>query len=127
MKVAPPPILVLLLSAPTQPLAYHGYLTAAALKRAGVAFRVFFYQDAVSIANGLNWRPQDQANLTQLWAGLGIDLPVCVSAALQRGITDEENAQRHQLSSHNLASGFRLCGLGQLAESLAECKHVVQF
>ena len=45
-----------------------------------------------------------------------LDKPVCVSAALARGVTDADNQQQHQLPTHNLANGFRLTGLGELAE-----------
>lgn len=91
------------------------------------AFRVFFYQDAVSIANASIWRAEDEMNLTSAWQNLNVPLPVCVSAALNRGITDDENAARHQLQHSNLAEGFQLTGLGTLADAITQARHVVQF
>lgn len=121
------PILIVLLSAPTTPLAWHGYRLAETLKQQQRPFRVFFYQDAAFIAHQQRWHPQDQLDLTLLWQQLEIDLPVCVSAALQRGVTDSENAERHQLTIPTLATGFRLVGLGHLSEALLQCKHMLQF
>ena len=46
----------------------------------------------------------------------GIDLVVCVAAALRRGIKDEI-----------LAKGFRISGLGQLVETGIEADRLVVF
>jgi tRNA 2-thiouridine synthesizing protein D len=50
-----------------------------------------------------------------------------VSAALARGITDSDNAQRHSLQHHNLAQGFELVGLGELADAVQNCSRLIQF
>jgi len=81
----------------------------------------------VQVANSLQWFPDDQRHLTHEWQKLSIRLPVCVSAALNRGITDQENAKRHQLSNSNLAQGFELVGLGELADALQSSARIVQF
>jgi tRNA 2-thiouridine synthesizing protein D len=46
----------------------------------------------------------------------GVDLVVCVAAALRRGIKDE-----------NLATGFRISGLGQLVEAGIQTDRTVVF
>jgi tRNA 2-thiouridine synthesizing protein D len=46
----------------------------------------------------------------------GVDLVVCVAAALRRGIKDEV-----------LAPGFRISGLGQLVEAGIEADRLVTF
>ncbi len=79
------------------------------------------------VANTLNWYPDDQRQLTKEWQKLGIHLPVCVSAALARGITDQDNAERHQLTQFNLASGFELVGLGEFADAVQNTLRLVQF
>lgn len=119
--------LLLVTSAPTSIHAWHALGLAQALQRKNEVFRVFFYQDAVHVANNLQWVPDDQRNLMREWQKLSIRLPVCVSAALNRGITDEENAKRHQISHHNLAQGFELVGLGELADAVESSTRLVQF
>ena len=119
---------LLLLTQPgTHPVAWHAFRLAQSLIQAQHTVQVFFYQDAVTIANALNWRPQDEPNLGQQWQSLCIDLPVCVSAALNRGVTDSDNAERHQLGTANLLSGFRLAGLGELADAMMAAERTLQF
>lgn len=119
--------LLLITAAPSEIQAWHALGLAQALHRQQQSFRVFFYQDGVQVANALQWVPDDQRNLSQEWQKLGIRLPVCVSAALARGITDAENAQRHQIATHNLATGFELVGLGELADAVQTAERLVQF
>ena len=119
--------LILITSAPTSIHAWHALGLAQALHQKQQEFRVFFYQDGVSVANSLQWVPNDQRLLTQEWQSLDIRLPVCVSAALARGITDEENAQRHNIQQHNLAEKFELVGLGELADAVQSAQRLIQF
>lgn len=119
--------LLLITSAPTSMMAWHAFGLAQALQNKHEEFRVFFYQDGVQVANDLQWFPDDQRNLKLEWQKLGVRLPVCVSAALARGITDASNAQRHSLQQHNLAQGFELVGLGELADAVQSCARLIQF
>ena len=119
--------LLLITSAPNSIHAWHALGLAQALKSKNQHFRVFFYQDGVQVANNLQWIPDDQRNLTAEWQKLAITLPVCVSAALARGITDEENAKRHQIHTANLAHGFELVGLGELADAVQSTDRLIQF
>lgn len=119
--------LLLITAAPSSIHAWHALGLAQSLKKKNQHFRVFFYQDGVLVANQLQWVPDDQRNLMNEWQQLDIPLPVCVSAALSRGITDAENAQRHQIQMHNLAEGFQLVGLGELADAVQSSERLVQF
>lgn len=119
--------LLLITSAPSSIHAWHALGLAQALKAKEQDFRVFFYQDGVHVANALQWVPDDQRNLSVEWQKLSIRLPVCVSAALARGITDQENAKRHQIPAHNLALGFELVGLGELADAVQSTDRLIQF
>jgi tRNA 2-thiouridine synthesizing protein D len=119
--------LLLITSAPTSIYAWHALGLARALHAKKQDFRVFFYQDAVAVANHLQWVPDDQRHLMHEWQKLAIRLPVCVSAALTRGISDEANAERHQISQYNLAQGFELVGLGELADAVQSAQRLIQF
>lgn len=126
------PILLLVLSPPRSRLAYHAVRLAQSLQQQQQPFQVFFYQDGCSVADQNLWYADDELNITEQWQALGIDLPVCVSASLQRGVSDQDNAERHTRPNAvalqaNLAAGFRLVGLGQLANAVLESRHVLQF
>ena len=92
---------------------------------------VFFYADAADTANRLRWQSADQMNITQAWQKLAeqyqLVLPVCVSTALSRGISDGENSTRHQLDSENRATGFKLVGLSELAMMMQGNCRLLQF
>jgi tRNA 2-thiouridine synthesizing protein D len=92
----------------------------AALAKGHQIDRVFFYHDGVNNATRLTEPPQDDRHIVNRWSKLaehhGIDLVVCVAAALRRGIKDEI-----------LAKGFRISGLGQLVESAIQADRLVVF
>ena len=92
----------------------------AALEKGHHVPRVFFYHDGVNNASKLTEPPQDDRHIVNRWSKLaqeyGVDLVVCVAAALRRGIRDE-----------NLAPGFRISGLGQLVESGIQADRLVTF
>ena len=92
----------------------------AALEKGHEIGRVFFYNDGVNNANKLSEPQTDDRNLVALWGKLGqehgIDLVVCIAAALRRGIKEEI-----------LQEGFRISGLGQLVEAGIENDRLVVF
>jgi tRNA 2-thiouridine synthesizing protein D len=92
----------------------------AALEKGHEIYRVFFYHDGVNNANKLTEPPQDDRHIVNRWSELaqkhGVDLVVCVAAALRRGVKDEL-----------LAPGFRISGLGQLIESGIQSDRLVVF
>jgi len=98
--------------------AYH--FAEAAIAKGHKVARVFFYNDGVFNANKLSEPQADDRNLVALWSKLGqengIDLVVCIAAALRRGIKDEI-----------LEEGFRISGLGQLVEAGIENDRLVVF
>jgi tRNA 2-thiouridine synthesizing protein D len=93
---------------------------AAAIDKGHEVARVFFYNDGVYNANKLSEPQTDDRNLVSLWSELGkehgIDLVVCIAAALRRGIKEEV-----------LQEGFRISGLGQLVEAGIENDRLVVF
>ena len=92
----------------------------AAIAKGHEVFRVFFYHDGVYNATRLTEPPQDDRHIVNRWSKLneehGVDLVVCVAAALRRGIKDEV-----------LAPGFRISGLGQLVDGGIKCDRTVTF
>ena len=125
-------IFVLLITAPpAHASAWHAYYFAESALAQGHHIKPFFYGDGVSIANRLLCPAQDEISLAQLWCNLadihGFELPVCVAAALRRGICDADNAYRHHLTGDNLDSHFVLAGLGVLTEGLMTADRVLSF
>ena len=132
--------LLLITADPSHPLAHlalryaRAYLTNAANNKDindNITLNVFFYGDAAHTANGLRWQSADQINLTKEWQTLAeqfrLALPVCVSTALSRGISDTDNSKRHQLNGDNLATGFSLVGLSELAMMMQGDCRLMQF
>lgn len=122
------PTLLLLTKAPEHPTAFTGFEFAKKFcehyseSADEIPLSVFVYGDGVHLANRLRWLPSDQINVAKLWQQLilryAIPAQVCVATALARGVVDNDNAVRHQLDGENLAQGFSLVGLGELAMAL---------
>lgn len=92
---------------------------------------VFFYRDGVLNANQLTSPASDEFDLVRAWADLaqqhGVELNVCVAAALRRGVADDQEAAQLALAAANLQPGFTLSGLGSLAEAALSNDRLVQF
>lgn len=93
--------------------------------------RVFFYREGVSNANRFTAPASDEFDMVRAWQKLheehGVELHICVAAALRRGVVDETEAQRLGLNAANMQPGFTLSGLGQLGEAALTCERMVQF
>ena len=121
---------------PSHPLAHVALRYAKALlnetdESKKPTLQLFFYADSAHLANRLRWQSADQLDLTQQWQALArkheLALPVCVSTALSRGVSDSENSARHQLTGDNLADGFTLVGLSELAMMLQDDNRLIAF
>ncbi|URN98947.1 sulfurtransferase complex subunit TusD [Leclercia adecarboxylata] len=92
---------------------------------------VFFYREGVYNANQLTSPASDEFDLVRAWQALnqehGVALHICVAAALRRGVSDANEAQRLGLPAANLNDGFSLSGLGALAQAALTCDRMVQF
>jgi tRNA 2-thiouridine synthesizing protein D len=127
MKIA-----LLVTAAPQQENAWQALqFCRAALARGHEVPRVFFYGDGATHGNALLLPPQDEAHVTRDWQRLaaehGVELVVCIAAALKRGVMDADTARREEKAVANLAPGFIISGLGQLAEVMIEADRVVSF
>ena len=112
--------------------AYTAYRFArAALEAGNKVSKVFFYQDGVYNGNLLAAPPRDEFDVFSAWRQLhqqhGVELVICVAAALRRGVLDEGEARRHDKPAHNLAPEFQIAGLGQLVEMAATSDRLVTF
>ncbi len=106
----------------------------AAIEKGHEVFRVFFYHDGVNNASRFTVPPQDDRNVVNNWADLGIvdadgnpELVVCVAAALRRGMLDESEASKNGVEGNNIHPAFRISGLGQLIEAGIQSDRLVVF
>lgn len=93
---------------------------------------VFFYQDAVLVANNLSTPPSDEPQIRKSWLKLakksGFELQTCVAASLRRGILDKQLADEYQQSAPSANSDFVMAGLGQLASAMSDSnKKLIHF
>ena len=119
-------------SSPQSQGAYSAFKFATALLEQGQTLsQVFFYQDGIYNSNALNCPASDEYDLVKQWQQLhtqyNIELITCVAASLRRGVVDSDLASDQQLASSNLASGFRLGGLGEFVTTSANADKLVQF
>lgn len=123
---------LLVTAAPHQENAWQALAFARAALAAGHGIsRVFFYGDGAAHGNALLLPPQDEVHVSREWAVLaashGIELVVCIAAALKRGVMDPDTAEREERAAANLAPGYLISGLGQLTESMIEADRLVSF
>lgn len=93
--------------------------------------RVFFSGDGVLSGTDLAVTPQDEVDLYKAWQSVAtdhqIELVVCVSACLRRGVLNVTEAERYEKQNHNLSDAFVLSGLGQLVEAGLESDRLITF
>ena len=111
---------------------YTAYRFALALLENGHSlYRIFFYHDAIHTASSLTTPQQDEINFTAQWQTMakmhGIDLVVCIAAALKRGLLNQNESNRYEKPTHNLAEGFEISGLGQLVDAAVVSDRLITF
>jgi tRNA 2-thiouridine synthesizing protein D len=106
-------------------------LIEALLKNGHEVFRVFFYQEGIYHAFKYASPPDDELQLTKKWTALAamhnIDMVVCISAAQRRALLISDEATRQGKCDDDLAGGFRISGLGQLAEACLLADRFIEF
>lgn len=84
---------------------------------------VFFYQDGVMHANKQVQIASDEYQALEHWQQLhqtfNLPLHLCITAAEQRGISDENSTNIHPI--------FTVSGLGELVELSSKSDRMVQF
>ncbi|QCI19046.1 sulfurtransferase complex subunit TusD [Buchnera aphidicola] len=90
---------------------------------------IFFYCDGVLNANIINKVPVDEFDLVEGWQKLhkkyNVQLYVCASAALRRGIVEDNTIL--QFKKGNLAPFFKFSGLLELGNSINISDRIIQF
>ena len=75
--------------------------------------------------------PPDELDLVQAWTEFGqaaeVELLVCISSCLRRGLLDETEADRYHKPNASIAPGFTISGLGQLIDACLESDRVMSF
>ena len=98
----------------------------SAIKAGHQILGVFFYEEAVIVAD--NSLPR---NLQGQWQSLNqthdIDLHACIGAATRRSLAEESLRDDGSLDGNQLADGFSLSGLGELAEMTAKADRLIRF
>ena len=104
---------------------------AAALAAGHNITRVFFYHDGVRTADGLAVSPQGEDSVHRLWVSLheqhGVELAVCIAAALKRGIVSEDERARYEMAAASVHPAFEIVGLGQLIDALMQADRAITF
>ncbi|OUS26037.1 sulfurtransferase TusD [Gammaproteobacteria bacterium 45_16_T64] len=118
------------------PYSHQGNLSAlnfakALLKTEHQLGRVFFSSDGVHTGCSLAVVPQDEIDIPAQWSELAlqhnVELILCVSACLKRGILDKDESIRYEKNAHNVSKPFVISGLGQLAEAAITSDRLVTF
>jgi tRNA 2-thiouridine synthesizing protein D len=93
--------------------------------------RVFFYHEGVRVADGLAVSPQEEDSVLQQWVALhedsGVELAVCIAAALKRGILNEHERVRYEKTAASVHPAFEIVGLGQLIDALIQADRAITF
>lgn len=103
----------------------------AALLSGHQIIRVFFYKEGVYQAFRYATPADDELHLAVMWSDLAqrhaLDLVVCVSAAQKRGLLSSEEARRQGKQDNDIATGFRIGGLGQWVEAAVSADRFIEF
>lgn len=120
----------------SSPLSGQGARNAANFAHALIArghrlVRVFFLDDGTYVGGALSVFPQDEADRLDPWVTLaeryGVELDLCISSALRRGMLDEGERERHEKSGASIHDAFNIAGLGQLVEACSQSDRLVTF
>jgi tRNA 2-thiouridine synthesizing protein D len=120
----------------SSPVSGHGARHAAAFAHSAIArghriHRVFFLDEGAYTGAALSVFPQDESDRLQPWLDLadehGVELALCISSALKRGMLDDTEADRHEKSGASIHQAFSITGLGQLVDATAHSERLVTF
>ncbi len=103
----------------------------AALDNGHQIHRIFLHGDGVLCASDLHTSAQDELNINELWSELAkqhkLDIVVCITSALKRGILNKSEAAHYDKKHFNLEASMELSGLGQLIDAINSSERVITF
>jgi len=114
----------------------HGAQTAAEFAQCAIArghgiHRIFFLDAGTYTGAAAAVSPQDEADRIQPWINLAeqhaVELIVCISSALKRGILDATEAERYDKPGATLHPVFSISGLGQLVDACINSDRMITF
>jgi tRNA 2-thiouridine synthesizing protein D len=120
----------------SSPASGSGAQTAAAfagcaLQRGHSIRRVFFLDGGTCAGAATAVFPQDEVDRITPWVELkeqhAVELILCISSALKRGMLDESEARRHEKPASTVHPAFTISGLGQLVDACANSDRLITF
>ncbi len=120
----------------SSPASGHCAQTAAEFARSAIArghsiHRVFFLDAGTDAGATAAIFPQDEVSRIQPWIELtqqhGVELILCISSALKRGMLDQAEADRHEKPGPTIHPAFTISGLGQLVDASANSDRLITF
>lgn len=120
----------------SSPVSGHGsrhavYFAEAAIARGHNIRRVFFLDEGAGTGNANRVLPQDESDLSAAWRSLannhGVELVLCISSALKRGMLDATEAGRYGKAGATADETFLIAGLGQLIDALSTADRMLTF
>jgi tRNA 2-thiouridine synthesizing protein D len=124
---------ILIKSSPYQQqgaLSAQGFIRAA-LRQGHTVWRVFFYHEGVYNASAHSMPPQDESNVIDNWVQLAahanIELVICSTAGMRRGVLDADTAGRHDRGQGCMHSAFRTGSLLLLVDAMADSDRFMVF
>ena len=120
----------------SSPVSGHGARLAASFAREVIArghslHRVFFLDEGVYAGAAAAVFLQDEADGLQPWVELSeqhaVELILCVSSALRRGMLDPAEAARHEKTGPTIHPAFTISGLGQLVDASIHSDRIMTF
>ena len=120
----------------SSPASGHGARTAlrfahSVIARGHTVERVFFLDAGVATGSATAVFPQDEADRLAPWAELAeqhsVELVLCISSALKRGMLDAAEAERYDKPGPTAHPAFIVSGLGQLVDAAASADRLLTF
>jgi tRNA 2-thiouridine synthesizing protein D len=124
---------LLVLSSPSSGRCAHtaAEFAACAIARGHSIHRIFFLDAGASTGSSHAIFPQDEEAPLKVWIELaeqhGVELILCVSSALKRGMLDQTEAKRYERSGATIHPAFIISGLGQLVDASANSDRMITF